>query len=98
LTVETRRVRGKLGPVDFEVVTGAEPAADAEALLIQIPVDFYRVLQETEVEDPEVRRIPVDWRLHTRSSFLDLFERGYRVVDFLKSGPDRPGDFYVLQK
>lgn len=98
LTVESRRVRGKLGPVDFEVVTGSDPAADAEALLIQIPVDFYRILQETEVEDPEVRRIPVDWRLHTRRVFLALFERGYRVVDFLKSGPERPGDFYLLQK
>jgi predicted GNAT superfamily acetyltransferase len=32
----------------------------------------------------------------TRQVFQALFGRGYRVVDFLKAGPDAPANHYVL--
>jgi predicted GNAT superfamily acetyltransferase len=56
------------------------------------------MLRETDVADPEVRRIPVDWRMATRAVFLDLFARGYRVVDFLKAGDRVPANQYVLAR
>ena len=67
--------------------------------LLEIPFDFYAMLKETAVDDPEVRRIPLDWRLITRRVFLSLFESGWRVVDFrLLSDGDRKRDFYVLSR
>jgi predicted GNAT superfamily acetyltransferase len=96
--VEERRVNGKGGAVDVEVIRQADLPAEAEILLVQIPLDFYRMLEVTGVAETEVRRIPADWRLHTREAFLSLFGRGYRVVDFLKAESGRPGNFYVLRK
>ena len=83
-----RRVAGRGGPIDLEVVEEVDAGAEADILRVRIPRDFYRMLQETDVEDPEVRRIPVEWRLATRRVFRSLLARGYRAVDFLKAGPD----------
>jgi predicted GNAT superfamily acetyltransferase len=91
-----RRVAGKSGEVEIEVVEGTDPGAEGDALLVRIPLDFYRLLQETDVPDPDVRRIPVDWRMATREVFRSLFARGYKVVDFRKADRRIPANHYVL--
>jgi predicted GNAT superfamily acetyltransferase len=96
LSVEDRRVEGKTGPVDLEVVRDVDLQTEATALLVQIPRDFYRMLQETDVDDPDVRRVPLDWRSQTRHVFVSCFERGYRVVDFLRNEGARPANYYLL--
>jgi len=93
-----RRVAGKSGPVELEVVEGVDPGAGGDILLVRIPLDFYRMLQETDVADPAVRRIPLDWRLATRRAFQSLLARGYRAVDFRKAGPGDPANHYVLAR
>lgn len=93
-----RRVAGKSGPVDLEVVEGTDLGAEDRVLLVPIPRDFYRMLGETDVEDAEVRAIPVRWRTATREVFQALFGRGYRVVDFLKTEPGGPANHYVLAR
>jgi predicted GNAT superfamily acetyltransferase len=94
----SRRVPGLSGEIALEVVEGTDPGAAGEVLLVRIPLDFYRMLQETEVADPDVSRIPVDWRMATREVFLALFARGYRVVDFLKATAGAPANHYVLAR
>jgi len=96
LRVEDRRVAGRTAAVSVEVVSGSDLGLEDDGLLVPVPRDFYRMLEETDVDDPAVRRIPVDWRLHTRRAFLDLFERGYRVTDFLKSAGSPPRGSYLL--
>jgi predicted GNAT superfamily acetyltransferase len=93
-----RRVEGRSGPLELEVVEGTDPEAFGDTLLVRVPLDFYRMLQETDVPAEDVRRIPVDWRLATRTVLLRLFERGYRVADFLKAGPESPVHRYVLTR
>jgi predicted GNAT superfamily acetyltransferase len=92
------RVAGKNGPVELEVVEGTDLGAEGEALLVRIPLDFYRMLQETDVGDAEIKAIPVHWRMATRQVFQALFGRGYRVVDFLKTEPGGPANHYVLAR
>lgn len=96
--VEERRFQGTTGDIDLEIVGDVDLRSEAPTLLVQIPLDFYRMLEETNLDEAAVRRIPVDWRLHTRKTFLTLLGRGYRVVDFLKAETGRPGNFYVLKK
>ncbi|HVP91286.1 MAG TPA: hypothetical protein VMS75_08730 [Terriglobales bacterium] len=98
LDVETRRVAGRTTALALDVVRGSAPGPDGERLLVRVPRDFYLMLRETDVDDPETRRIPVDWRLHTRRAFLDLFGRGYRVVDFLKDAGTPPASYYLLAR
>jgi predicted GNAT superfamily acetyltransferase len=93
-----RRVAGRSGPVELEVVEGTDLGADGETLLVRVPLDFYRMLQETDVTDPEVRSVPVHWRMATRQVFQALFGRGYKVVDFLKGEPGAPANHYVLTR
>jgi len=92
------RVPGRSGPVDLEVVEGTEPGAEGDPLLVRIPLDFYKMLQETEVSEPEVKRIPLDWRMATREVLQALFARGYRVIDFLKATAGSPANHYVLSR
>ena len=105
---EIREVQGKTGEIRLEVAQagdldlteedGRVRSSRPEFVLVEIPVDFYRMQQETDVVDPEVRSIPVEWRRRTRQAFHVLLAQGYRVVDFryLKQ-PGRLRDFYVLQ-
>ncbi len=87
----TRTFAGPDGTVAFEAVQDVDPGLEGESLLIQIPRDFYRMLRETDVDDPDVRRIPFDWRMATRQAFQALFRRGYEVVGFPagRRGPRR---------
>lgn len=107
LGASRRVVAGKTGPVELEIADAADVPSPAAAgggekarafALVRVPHDFYHMLRETDVDDREVRRIPVDWRLRTREVFRGLFARGYRIVDF--RGVRRPGaeSWYVLHK
>jgi predicted GNAT superfamily acetyltransferase len=98
ITSGIREVDGKRCRLALEVVERTDADVPGDLLLVRIPLDFYRMLQETDVADAEVRRIPVDWRLATREVFQTLFERGFRVVDFLKAKDDGAGNFYVLSR
>jgi chorismate synthase len=93
-----RRVAGRNGEIELEVVEGTDPGAAGDVLLVRVPLDFYRMLQETEVPDADVSRIPLDWRMATREVFQALFARGFRVVDFLKARPGAPANHYVLAR
>ncbi len=93
-----RRITGKSSELELEVVEKADANLGGDVLLVRIPLDFYRMLQETDVADADVRRIPIDWRLATREIFQDLFARGYRVVDFRKAKGSVPGNYYVLSR
>jgi predicted GNAT superfamily acetyltransferase len=96
--VERARVNGRGGPLELEKVAAVNLRLKAPALLVQIPQDFYLMLREAEVEDPEVRRIPLDWRLETRRAFRHYLGKGYRVVDFLQTRKDPRTCYYLLRK
>jgi predicted GNAT superfamily acetyltransferase len=96
--VENRPVRGRTSTVELEVVRAADLESAETELLLRIPLDFYSMLRETDVEDPEIRRIPLDWRLVTRNAFQTLLARGYRVSDFLSRKGSPPANSYLLRK
>ena len=96
---DVSEVQGRSGPVRLEVVTDTQPEWDREYALVEIPFDFYKMLNETDTQDDNVRRIPLAWRLATREVFQKLFERKYKVIDFrIYRGKDRKRDFYVLKR
>jgi predicted GNAT superfamily acetyltransferase len=88
----------KTGPRRLEIWAGLNIDEAADPRLVRIPADFYEMLRETDVADERVRRIPLDWRLGTRTAFQTLFGRGYRVADFLSSGDDPRRNYYVFMK
>ena len=92
------RVPGKSGAIELEVVGQVRPELAQSVLLIEIPSDFYLMLGETDVDDPRVRRIPVDWRMTTRKAFRSLLQKGYRVSDFCRTDAAPRRCFYVLEK
>jgi predicted GNAT superfamily acetyltransferase len=102
-------IQGKTGPVRLELVCKGDlelpPEKDRgagwrpEFVLVEIPFDFYRLLQETDVSDPEVRGIPAAWRQRTRLAFHSLLGQEYVIVDFCYyKHQGRVRDFYVLQQ
>lgn len=92
-------VQGCSGPSELEVITEVRPEWDRQFALVEIPYDFYRMLKETDVTEPGVRKIPLDWRMATREVFQRLLGRGYKVIDFRAyQGADRKRDFYILKK
>ena len=93
-----RPVTGKSSELDLEVVERIDENVGGDILLVRVPLDFYRMLQETDVADADVRRIPIDWRLATREVFQGLFARGYRVVDFRKADGPVASNHYVLSR
>jgi predicted GNAT superfamily acetyltransferase len=97
IQTEVQKISGKNGPIQLDVITEIDLSLDNKLLLVEIPFDFYTMLQETDVSDNRVRDIPVAWRFKTREVFQDLFRRGYSIFDFRyiqKEGRKR--DFYVL--
>jgi predicted GNAT superfamily acetyltransferase len=95
---EEKRVEGRNGPAQLEIITATDPHMRGKVLFVQIPRDYYLLLRETDVEDKNVRRIPLDWRLETRKVFQTLFKRKYRVVDFFQTRAEPRRNFYVLHK
>jgi predicted GNAT superfamily acetyltransferase len=94
-----RKVRGRKGVVSLEVIKKTNLALKDEFLLVEIPYDFYYMLQETDVAEAEVRRIPLEWRMKTREAFKSLFKKKYTIIDFrqVEEGKRRR-DFYVLMR
>ena len=78
--------QGKSGMCEMQKVKSQPFDRDSDRVLIEIPSDFYRMIRETEVSDPEVRRIPLDWRLATRKAFKACMEADFRIADFLTAG------------
>jgi predicted GNAT superfamily acetyltransferase len=96
---EKKSVEGQSGQVELEVTGEINLDLDNEFLLIEIPVDFYTMLRETDVTDDRVRRIPLEWRMKTRQVFQALFERNFKIVDFRKIVKnEQVRDFYILKK
>lgn len=93
-----RQVAGKSGQVELEVVEEIDTELTADYILVQIPHDFYLMLNETDLPDEQVRKIPLDWRLKTRQVFLNYFQRSYRVVDFIRAGQNQKECFYLIKK
>jgi len=91
-------VAGRSRPVEIETVDGLNLGAQGGVLAVPIPRDFYLMLRETDVGEPEVRRIPIDWRLATRAAFQMLFRKGYRVIDFVPAGGPVKTNYYLLKK
>ena len=91
-------VSGKSGPIWFEVVEELRLDHRAEVLTVDVPLDFCRMLRETDVQDERVRNIPLEWRFRTRQAFQNLLGGGYRIIDFcLRTGREQRS-FYVLKK
>jgi predicted GNAT superfamily acetyltransferase len=93
------RFRGRSGEQVIDAAVEVRTEVRAPMVLIEIPFDFYAMLQETDVADDEVRNIPVNWRETTRRAFQSQIAAGYRIVDFryLQQG-GRKRDFYVLKR
>jgi predicted GNAT superfamily acetyltransferase len=91
-------VSGKSGPIRLEVVEELRLDHRAEVLTLDVPLDFYGMLRETDVRDESVRNIPLEWRLRTRQAFLSLFGAGYRIIDFCFGKGREQRSFYVLRK
>ena len=91
-------VAGRSGTLALERVDGLNPDGGGGRLAVPIPGDYYRMLRETDVDEPDVRRIPIDWRLATRMLFQRLFQKGYRVEDFVRPEDTREKAYYVFVK
>lgn len=98
ITVKTLCVKGKTGLIDLEVAMAVDLSLESSRQLIRIPSDFYGMLYETDTADPEVRRIPLEWRLRTREAFTTLFARGYKVRNFFRWDGPGGGSYYLLEK
>ncbi len=93
------KVKGRSGVLMLEVVKDLSLDIDHEFLLVEIPVDFYRLLCETDVTEDKVRSIPLEWRMKTRQVFKTLFEKKYKIIDFrLVKKDESKRDFYILQR
>lgn len=97
IQTEVEEISGRTGPTQLDVVTGVDLSLENDLLLVEIPFDFYTMLQETDVSDTRIKEIPVVWRYKTREVFQDLLGRGYKVIDFryIEEG-ERKRDFYVF--
>lgn len=96
---EWKKIQGRSGPIRLEIVRKINIDLDHELLLIEIPVDFYTMLKETDVEEKRIRSIPLTWRTKSRQAFQALFSRNYKIIDFRKTEMDgRIRDFYILKK
>ncbi|MGB9835498.1 MAG: hypothetical protein ACPLRX_02015 [Candidatus Saccharicenans sp.] len=93
-----RQIAGKSQRLNLEVVEAINLELEDEIILVQIPADFYLMLNETDVLEERVRKIPVDWRLNTRQVFLNYFGRGYEVADFIRLTDEQNRCFYLLRK
>jgi len=99
IATETVQVMGRSGELELEVVAETRREESQPVVLIEIPYDFYTMLQETDIPDPRIRDIPVVWRVETRRVFQDQLAAGYRVVDFRYLAREgRKRDFYILRR
>ena len=97
--VKQKTIKGRLGEIKLPIITGVQSRGERPWLLVEIPLDFYLMLRETDVDDQEIRNIPRQWRCQTREIFQDALAKGYQVVDFVSwpTSNQRRG-FYILQR
>lgn len=95
---ENREVEGRSGRQAVEQVRPARLDLGNRILLLRIPRDLYFLLRETDVDRPDIRKIPIEWRLETRRAFQTYFERGYRVVDFFSTPEADKKNYYILHR
>ena len=78
-------------PLSYIVGEGRQGGEGAKhrILLLEIPADFLAL----KATDPS---LALEWRLHTRQLFEELFQRGYLVTDFIYLPGSSPRSFYVL--
>jgi predicted GNAT superfamily acetyltransferase len=69
--------------------TDSQLEKDKTILLLEIPADFL-ALKAADMN------LALEWRLHTRAIFEDLFAKGYLVTDFVHLSGDQPRSYYVL--
>jgi len=62
---------------------------DKTILLLEIPANFM-ALKTASI------KLALEWRLHTRSIFEDLFAKGYLVTDFVYLNGAQPRSYYVM--
>jgi predicted GNAT superfamily acetyltransferase len=98
LPAARQMIDGRSGWIEVETAGVLDLAGVSDSALMRIPADFYAVLKETDVEDPEVRRIPLTWRLRTREAFQTLLGSGFRVAGFLDILPGETGPGYILRR
>ncbi len=98
IEAEYSSLPGKTRTVELEVVKNVNLEIPSEVLLVRIPLDYYLMLRETDVADPGIRCIPIEWRMRTRTTFQGLLAKGYKVIDFQKVDGPRPRNFYVLKQ
>jgi predicted GNAT superfamily acetyltransferase len=96
------RIQGRSGmndaqaPEEYDVLSGNQKP---NYVLAEIPENFYRLIQETDVAEAAVRRIPRDWRMASRRVFSSLMESGYLIQDFQRiTLGGRFRNLYILQK
>lgn len=98
IPVEMRIVCGRDGTLTLPIAGEADLKKTQKMLQVEIPSDFYIMLQQTDVEDESVRRIPRDWREATREVFNHYFSNGWKVTDFIRDTAGRiPRCYYVLK-
>ena len=66
-----------------------ELPAQAVMAMVEIPADFLGL----KAANPS---LAAGWRMHTRSIFMDLFQRGYLVTDFVHLPGVYARSFYIL--
>lgn len=97
-----KKVPGRSGPTGIPVPAGEighPEELKTDYVLVEIPENFYQLLQETNVDDKDIRRIPLDWRMASRRVFTTLLKAGFAVTDFQRITLDnRPRNVYVLKK
>lgn len=98
IETELRSTRGRDDRLVLPAVAGIDLQCEEETLFLEIPWDFYTMLQQTDVEDKAIRTIPVEWRAATRKVFLHYLSKGWRVADFIRDlSAENPRCFYILR-
>jgi predicted GNAT superfamily acetyltransferase len=64
-------------------------ASEDAIILVEIPSDF-PALKQVDLQ------LALDWRIHAREIFENLFSKGYWVTDFVYLSGQTPRSFYVL--
>jgi len=77
-------------PIPSQATQDLELFAESPViLLVEIPAN----IQDIRVENPG---LALEWRLHTRMIFENLFSLGYLITDFVFLSGKQPRSFYVM--
>jgi len=98
LQSEWKTIKTAQSELELQLVKRVSLDLSEEQILVEVPVDFYHLLRVTADGPDEIRNIPVDWRLKSRDVFLNYFQQGYKVADFLKASSGQPAVYYLLEK